>query len=84
MDYAKAQEIEAQRESVREANKLRRELGLPRMPIPKKTKPTKKIKRDPDTSATDEDAEMTTDEEHYFVMSGKVKEKFTYEGRKYQ
>lgn len=49
--------------------------------MPRKSKPVKKVKRDPDISATDEDAELTTDEEHYFLKSGKLKEKFTYEGR---
>ena len=82
MAYAQAQEVEAQRESIREANKVRRKRGLPRIPIPRKTKASgKAVKRHSDTSATDEDAELTSDEEHYFIKSGKVKEKFTYEGR---
>jgi hypothetical protein len=80
--YAEAQEVEAQRESIREANKIRRKNGLPRIPVPRKTKASgKPVKRQSDTSATDEDAELTTDEEHHFIKSGRLKEKFTYEGR---
>ena len=82
MAYAEAQEVEAQRESIREENKVRRKKGLPRIPVPRKTQASRKpVKRQSDTSATDEDAELTTDEEHHFVKSGKLKEKFTYEGR---
>lgn len=82
MAYAEAQEVEAQRESIREENKVRRKKGLPRIPVPRNTKASRKpVKRQSDTSATDEDAELTTDHEHYNIKSGKVKEKFTYEGR---
>jgi len=80
--YAQAQEVEAQRESIREANKIRRKEGLPRVPLPRRPKAARKaVKRDPDISATDEDAELTSDEEHHLIKSGNLKEKFTYEGR---
>jgi hypothetical protein len=77
--------VEARRESIREANKIRRKQGLPRVPLPRRTKsvkPKKSLKRVSDTSATDEEAEITTDEEHYPIKTGHLKEKFAYEGRK--
>jgi hypothetical protein len=80
--YAQAQQVEAQRESIREENKKRRKEGLPRIAVPRKTRLDKKVvRRVTDTSATDESSEPSTDDDEFSARKAKVKDKFTYEGR---